>query len=138
MKAGHEVKVYRADNTYSNKRDALNAGIAAAETFEADLFISCHCNEYDGSVTGTEVLYYNPGFEQDLASAISSNISSYLGTNNRGAAYRDNKGELLYTSMPAVIIEPFFCDTTIDTQKYLSKSAQGLANTITSAVLNTI
>ncbi len=76
--------------------------------------------------------------EKNLAKHISGFVSSYLGLSNRGEKEVTDKGECNYTSMDAVIIEPFFCDNEYDCSKYRSRNSQGLANIISQAILSTI
>lgn len=137
--AGHTVKTYRSQpGTYSTKDEALNAGIALVNSWGADLLISCHANAFNTTAHGTEVIYKKTGLSKNLAINISSSISRLLGTSNRGALYGTNYGELNFTTMPAIIIEPIFCDNQSDCTKYLTAGPAALANAISSVVLNSI
>jgi len=81
--------------------------------------ISLHCNAYNGSASGTEVLYYHRSAEGKLLSTIVlKHITSALGLPNRGVKPRfaDERGgyQLKYTVAPCVIAEPFFIDNDAD------------------------
>ena len=60
--------------------------LAAARAFNPQILVSLHCNSSatNSSARGTEVYYFYP-FQKTLASTLSSQISSALGTTNRGA-----------------------------------------------------
>lgn len=116
---GYDVKTFKAtEKKYTTVNGALKAGINSANRWDADIFISLHLNAFDGTAEGTEVLYY-PSSTGGLyyAEAISKEISTALGTVNRGAKQR-NLLELRTTNMIAVIVEPIFCDNINDCIKF--------------------
>lgn len=63
----------------------LNERLAAAHAFDADVYVSVHCNSSrNAAATGSEVYYfYQNG--QSLASAASKRVASALESENRGA-----------------------------------------------------
>lgn len=112
---GHEVNLVFRDEGYSKLPGKVNAT-------GADISVSMHCNAFDDKSHGSEVLYYNGSVKGErLADFILTNVIQVLGTYNRGVKpceydhigkAGDRGGYLLkYTSMPCVIVEPFFIDS---------------------------
>lgn len=87
-----------------------------ANYYKADLFISLHLNAFNGEANGCEVEYISDAGKA-YADRICDEISK-LGYKNRGAKYRNDLYVLKYTSMPAIIIESFFCDNKYDCEIY--------------------
>lgn len=131
-----DVKVFNpARGQFSDKNTALNAGIKAANDWGADLFISCHVNASGVGGVGTEVLAQNNRDSRNTANAIRKAIVRTLRTTDRGEKIKESEfGELRNTNMPAVIIEPFFCDVQSDCSKYKAVGARNLAKAIADAV----
>ncbi len=88
----------------------------------ADLAVSFHCNAFNDKSNGSETLYYkNSSKGILLASAIQKEVVQCLGLKDRGlkpcvASYKGKAGDrggllLQKTSMPCVIVEPFFIDS---------------------------
>lgn len=88
---------------------------------KADICLSMHCNAFNGKPNGTEVLHYHASNNSKrLAQLLLDEITDCLGLRNRGlrpvdydhqGSANDRGGYLLKkTSMPAVIVEPFFID----------------------------
>ena len=106
----HVQKVYR--RTYSSLPGDINE-------LNPDFIISLHCNAFDESATGTEVLYYHRSTQGKLAAEIlRDHLVNALGLKNRGIRPKtseDRGGYLLrYTAAPCVIAEPFFIDNDSD------------------------
>lgn len=111
---GYIVHTIHRDSGYGDLPRKVN------ET-KVDIAISLHCNAFNNIAHGSEVLYYN-GSEngRHLAGFIQEYVVFTLGTENRGlkpceydyvGKTGDKGGYLLkYTSMPCVIVEPFFID----------------------------
>jgi len=89
---------------------------------EADIAVSFHCNAFNEKSNGSETLYYkhsSKGFL--LASCIQEQVVKCLGLKDRGlkpcvASHKGKAGDrggllLQKTSMPCVIVEPFFIDS---------------------------
>ncbi|KAJ51108.1 N-acetylmuramoyl-L-alanine amidase [Clostridium tetanomorphum] len=87
-----------------------------ANYYKADLFVSLHLNAFNGEANGCEVEYISSSGKV-YADRICDEISK-LGYRNRGAKYRNDLYVLRYTSMPAILIESFFCDSKSDCQIY--------------------
>lgn len=111
---GYKVDLVFRDTGYGDLPRKVN------ET-GASIALSLHCNAFDNRAHGSEVLYYN-GSEngKSLAEYIQGYVVYTLGTENRGVKpcdydYEGKTGDkggylLKYTSMPCVIVEPFFID----------------------------
>jgi N-acetylmuramoyl-L-alanine amidase len=91
-----------------------------------DLCISLHANCDDGDATGSEVVYLNGSSRSKiLAMKILNRIVPVFGLPNRGLKpipKTGRGGSLLYkTTMPCVIVEPFFIDNNHDCAIGLNK-----------------
>lgn len=77
----------------------------------ADIFISIHCNAFNGSACGTETCVY-PGSADGnkLGACIQQQIVDSLGTADRGLKARKDLWVLKSTDMTAVLIELAFID----------------------------
>ena len=100
--------------------------VNATNNYNADLFVSLHVNAFKkDKARGCEVEYIsNRG--KAYADRICSEISK-LGFINRGSQLRNNLYVPKYTTMPAILIEPFFCDNKEDCNLYNPKT---IANAI--------
>ena len=88
---------------------------AEANASGADIFVSIHCNAFDGEAHGTETFAYAPGGEgEKLAGCINNQIVASLGTLDRGVKFRDDYIVLEHTDMTAVLVETAFIDSDID------------------------
>ena len=95
--------------------DSLGAITDAANESGAELFLSIHCNAFNGAARGTEVEVY-PGSSAGarLGSCIQQQIVGSLGTLDRGLKERPNLYVLKHTDMPAVLVECAFIDNEDD------------------------
>ena len=131
---GHEIKMFgHTYKEHATSKIALMAGIDQANEWGADLFISCHANAGSSSATGCEVLYKKDSSKK-YATKVSEYISDLLNVTNRGAKYADDKGEVNYTNMPAIIIEPIFVTNQSDCNKFKDVGGYKLGQTIASAI----
>lgn len=104
-----------------------------------DCVVSLHCNAYDGSATGTEVLYYHSSApSKRMAEIFQSHLVEALRLRNRGTLPRhteDRGGYLLrHTLAPAVICEPFFIDNHVDF-KVADEHYEALVNGYVNAIV---
>ncbi|WP_051542183.1 N-acetylmuramoyl-L-alanine amidase [Clostridium lundense] len=100
--------------------------VNAANNYKTDLFISLHVNAFrKDKARGCEVEYISDA-GKGYADKICTEISK-LGFVNRGSQKRTNLYVLKYTSMIAILVEPFFCDNREDCNLYSPKK---LANAI--------
>jgi N-acetylmuramoyl-L-alanine amidase len=102
-----------------------------ANSYKSDLHLCFHVNSYATDVaTGCEVEYYSSSGKV-YAEKISKEISKALDLTNRGAKQRKDLYILKNTNMTAVLIEPFFCSTLKDCNKY---NAEKLSDAIVYAI----
>lgn len=107
--------------------DSLEEICEAANASGTDLFISIHCNSFNGSAKGTEVCVY-PGSTagHKLGQCIQTEIVDSLYTVDRGLKERVPGINGLYvlnnTSMPAVLVETAFIDNNEDGIKLRDKT----------------
>ncbi len=122
-KHGIETKLSRSTDIYLT----INERHQLANAWEADYFISIHCNA--GGGTGTETLYYKTN-SKAYAQTLQSTFIDAMGLRNRGVKYRDDLGVIKWTNMPAVLIELAFIDTVNDAKilkEKQNKMAQAIA-----------
>ena len=97
--------------------DSLGSITNAANASDADLFISIHCNAFNGEAHGTEVEIF-PGSNNSysLGNCIQNQIVDALGTTDRGLKERPGLYVLKATDMPAVLVELAFIDNEDDAE----------------------
>lgn len=117
QKLGHTVINVTPTQSSLSLGQSLAYRVNAANNAGVDLFVSCHVNAYEtDKARGSEVEYIsNAG--KVYADRICSELSA-LGFVNRGSQQRPNLYVLKYTNAPAILIEPFFCDTKTDCDMY--------------------
>ena len=103
-------RVYR--RTYKTLPDDINE-------LSPDFIISLHCNAFNETASGTEVLFYHRSKKGKLiAEILNKKLVDALGLKNRGErpkSTEDRGGSLLKnTNAPCVIAEPFFIDNNSD------------------------
>ena len=115
----------------TNNSSSLSARVNMANDWNADLFISIHCNSHLlKSATGTEVYVYNNKSKvYDLAGNICDRISKDLDLKNRGVKTSSSLTVLKKTKMPSLLIETAFISNTSDSQK-LKDRQDGFVNAI--------
>lgn len=132
-----EVKTYRqTSRMYPNRDEALMAAIYEANDWGADLYVSCHVNGEVPSANGAEVLVKADCTEsKKVAEAVLDAVVGELGgIRDRGLKYPTNKGELIWTDMPTIIIEPFFCTNQNDCDIYEAAGPRKLGESIAAAL----
>lgn len=116
--SGVEVqRVYR--RTYNSLPSDINE-------LAPDFIVSLHCNAFNGSASGTEVLYYHRSTNgKQIAAILNEQLVNALGLKNRGIKPKtaeDRGGNLLKNTVsPCVIAEPFFIDNDEDLQIAIDK-----------------
>jgi N-acetylmuramoyl-L-alanine amidase len=150
--AGYRVVLTRNpfDREYLGVTESLTKRVNIANSFNADLFVSVHQNMFtSSSANGTEVYYttetqdynfpaqnraYKLAKSQSLATSTVNNISSRIGTYNRGA----KDGDLFVlrnTTMPAILVECGFISNYNDVKKLNDGNVQStIASSITDGV----
>ncbi|KPU43415.1 N-acetylmuramoyl-L-alanine amidase LytC precursor [Oxobacter pfennigii] len=134
VKNGIEVIMTRTTDVYIELKERCDI----ANKNKCDYFISIHCNSFtDTSVSGTETYYYNGSKEgMELARAIQNAAVQYSKNKDRGiktASYY----VLVYTAMPAVLLETAFISNENEENMLMDKTWQeGFVKNISSAILN--
>ena len=136
---GHDVLDVSPGNMTSSSD--LAYGVKKANEWNADVFISIHCNKcyehYDGAI-GTETLVYSKtdGYkDEEIAQRIVNNLGA-LGFKNRGVKENQYLYELKNTKMRAVIVECFFVEATNDVELYKKLGADALGKAIAEGITN--
>lgn len=88
----------------------------SANNWGADLFVSIHCNAYNGVANGVETLVYPSDISgYKLAGAIQNQIlETFEELTDRGLKDRTDLAVLNGTDMPAVLVEMAFIDNKDD------------------------
>ena len=130
QKLGHTVINVTPTQAGLTLNQSLAYRVNAANAAKVDLFLCLHVNAFEtDKAQGCEVEYASDA-GRVYADKICTEISK-LGFVNRGSVSRPNLYVLKYTNAVAVLVEPFFCDTKSDCDKY---NAAKLANAIVRGV----
>lgn len=116
---GYECRILQSDNLYydSEYADRPVPVCVDANDWNADVFVSIHCNAFNGSARGTEVECYDSDSNGgNLAKCIQNQIVGTLGTVDRGVKERPDLIVLKHTDMPAVLVETAFIDNDADAE----------------------
>lgn len=102
--------------------DSLVDIVAESDKSGADIFVSIHCNAFNGAANGTEVWhYFTSKSGERLADCIQRQIVTALETNDRGVKPaepgRNGLYVLINTSCTAVLVELAFIDNEVDAGK---------------------
>lgn len=99
-----------------NNTTSLQKRVNMAIEFDADYFISLHCNASDNpTFNGSEIFVYSENSPSyDLATDILTSIVEELGTKNNGVSENKTFFVLRKTPMPAMLIELAFITNTKD------------------------
>lgn len=120
--------------TYTLQSDSLGYVTSEANAWEADYFISIHCNAFNSIAKGTEVeIYSYSSSGKPLADAVQASLVSTMGTIDRGVRERPGLHVLKATDMPAILIELAFIDNEEDYQLLVNRQgdfAAAVANGI--------
>lgn len=122
-------RVYR--RTYKELPDDING-------LDPDFIVSLHCNAFDGTASGTEVLYYHRSEKgKKIAELLLTHLVEHLKLRDRGIKPKtteDRGGYLLcYTNAPCVIAEPFFIDNDDDLAR-ANEDMDGLVDAYVAAI----
>ena len=102
MGEGHAI-------TYFQQTKSVNDVWQFENKCSYDLTISIHCNSYNSTSNGHEVLYYpNSTKGKKLAQAIQTSLVKTIGLRDRGVKSRDNLCVLSKTKSVAIIVETAF------------------------------
>ena len=117
--ADYEVVLLQSDNLTGETPDRPCV-CKEANVSGADLFLSIHCNAYNGEARGIETLCFSLGGDGErLARAVQDSLVATLqGIDStipdRGIKVRDGLAVLRATNMPAVLAEVAFIDSPED------------------------
>lgn len=132
-KAGCEVYLCQSDNLYFDGEG--ECVVASANAWPADVFISLHCNAFNGNAKGTETCVYSTSGESGkLGQCIQTQLIDTIGTVNRGIKERPGLIVLKHTTMPAALVEIAFIDNEDDAAILVDKKdeiARAIARGIT-------
>ena len=103
----------------TNNASSINERVNRANRWNADYFISIHCNA--GGGTGAETLYKT---HKNFAQVIQNNYIKEMGIRDRGIKVRNDLGVLNGTKMPACLIELAFIDTVADAEILRTKHTE--------------
>lgn len=110
--AGYTVKLFYFDGLQQICDDA--------NAFDADLFVSVHCNSFNGAAKGSETLFSGSNDSRKLAVSIQNQIVNKLHTVDRGIKL-SGVYVLKYTNMPAVLVETAFIDNADDVKLLIDR-----------------
>lgn len=120
---GDEVMMSRntlQDNVGKSLMESLRKRCEMANEWNADLFLSIHCNAHNGIAKGTEAFVYSmPSEAYSIATEIQKNIVERLNTENRNVKIGKDLYVLKNTNCPAVLVETAFIDNEEDAEKLL-------------------
>jgi N-acetylmuramoyl-L-alanine amidase len=122
-KIEHRVKNTTIHRVYRKSYSSLPGDI---NDLNPDFVVSLHCNSYDGSVSGSEVLFYHRSLiGKEMAGILLEKLVNCLNLPDRGIKPKtteDRGGYLLrYTTAPCIISEPFFIDNDSDLARAMEK-----------------
>ena len=136
--AGCTVRLLQSDNLCGfdcDRRDRPTAVCYDANDWDADIFVSIHCNAANTYARGTEVECYSKNSEGGkLAECIQKQIVDSLGTVDRGVKEYPDLLVLKHTDMPAVLVETAFIDNDEDADLLIKRQdefARAIARGIT-------
>ena len=134
---GVDVKYSRntkVENLGSTLNESLNQRVYMANAWQANIFISIHCNANpDKSAHGTETYCFKYGGEAEKIAISVNKQMADTGLTNRGVK-EGNFAVLRDTSMPAILVETAFITNVSDAQILANKQDE-LANAITDGIL---
>ena len=137
--AGCETMSIQSDNLYG-ERPELPCVTDTANDWEADLFVSIHCNAFNTLAHGTETLCFSANSEGGkLANYIQTQLIDSIGTADRGVIERRNLVVLKRTDMPAVLVELAFIDNEDDEEVLVNmkdEMARAIARGVTDYLSN--
>lgn len=127
----HQVIVYMSRETEENII-SLEQRTSKANNLNVDLYVSIHCNAYNGQAHGVEVLYYA---DDTLSKDMCNRMCNLTGARNRGAKSRKDLHVLKATKMDAVLVECGFIDHSqegklLADSSYQDKLVKGIAEAI--------
>lgn len=135
---GEEVRLLQSDNLMGESFGPCV--VEEANGWPADLFLSVHCNAFDGRARGTETLYYPQSTEgRRLAESVQQELCGLFAIldpdlPDRGLKERGDLAVLYATDMPAILVECAFIDNELDAfflMNYGNEIARAIARGVT-------
>lgn len=137
--AGCEARMLQSDNLGGESPRYKNV-CKEANTWGADVFVSLHCNAFNGMARGVETLVYDlNGKAGALARCVQRQLVDTLReidptVPDRGLKVRKNLIVLKRTAMPAVLVEMAFIDNEDDVKLLIERQddiARAIARGVT-------
>lgn len=136
-----DIEILRTDDTTGTKEVELEDRVTKANNFGADFYLSVHHNAgANGTSAGGITVYVckncstaSKDWQKSLYDALVK--ATGLKGNRVSPLYAENLYEVTYTTMPAVLLELGFMDSTIDvpiilTQEFADQCAQACVDVI--------
>lgn len=121
--AGHSV-INCTPNTATSVGESLRKRVDKANANLVDIFVSIHFNAFNGTANGSEVFAIS-NTSKAIAQSVLNQIVK-LGFTNRGVK-NTPFFVIKNTSMPAILVECCFCDSTADMSRF---DAENMAEAI--------
>lgn len=94
--------------------ESLSGIVAASDEYDADVFVSIHCNAFNCQASGAETYsYYNSKAGGRLAACVQKQIVESLPVVDRGVKTAGFH-VIRYTAAPAILVETAFIDNDSD------------------------
>lgn len=127
----HNIIVYMSRESESDIISLENR-TTKANNLKVDLYVSIHCNAYNGQKRGIECLYYT---DDSLAKDMCNRMCKSTNARNRGAKQRKDLHVLKSTKMDAILVECGFIDhpeegKLLADENYQDKLAKGIVGAI--------
>lgn len=132
IRQGHTLIDCTPTDVNATLNDSLAYRVNKANASGSQLHICCHANAFNGSAHGSEVEVASDSGEKYGRSILNEIVK--LGFTDRGVN-RPNLYVTKNTDMPCVLIEPLFCDSSVDIALF-NYNALGLA--IATGIINII
>lgn len=131
--AGHQcINCTPPDGSGMSVMDSLAYRVNKANESGSQLHICFHVNAFDGSAHGAEIEVASDNGEKYAIAVLNEIVA--LGLTKRGIN-RPSLYVTKHTNMPAILIEPFFCDSQIDVNLY---DPTILGNAIAKGIIATV
>ena len=138
LESTKSISVHIVNRLTDGGGKGVSASVKAINMYKSDCAIELHANAYNGTASGSEVLYWHTSAKgKKLANDLQEAIVKVLGLPDRGVkalSGEDRGGGILKgTIAPTVITEPFFIDNPKDLKLAEDKMEQlgvAMANAI--------
>lgn len=133
--SGYDVEYTRTGNV----AQSVTQKAQIANQSGADLFVSFHRNmgSYPGQYEGVQTLLYDlSGLKLTMAENINQNLEG-IGFRNISVEARPNLAVLRHTTMPALLLEVGFLDSTADNERF-DTHFEEIAQAIADGIMDTL